>query len=289
MSGIRRVHVSGMLIVGLGGTAVATQLNEHHFTVSWVWTCSWETGMTVNGAHCHRPRVTMPAKDLPMRLQNLHDLSTQQPELLMWLFQHSMSGSRRSWWNTEHINHTRISTACRHFIDENLNGQRCRAEILRPIVIWPSNNNNNAHRHIAKISKNVLERKGLPVLKRPPYSPEMSPIEHFRVVLDRPCSLGMGRLPDTYWCTDMAARCECIGTAAVIKCDFGIKFGCIGFIRLRIDIIRSGSACSSCQLLFRQLPLPLLMWHWHWICRHAGWLNPIISGSIKMFEVRLHR
>ena len=75
-----------------------------------------------------------------------------------------------------------------HFIDGNLNAQRYRVEILRPIAIHlhPSMFQiDSALPHIARIYSQFLEAENVPVLPGPAYSPDMSRIEHVRDALGR--------------------------------------------------------------------------------------------------------
>ena len=69
-----------------------------------------------------------------------------------------------------------------YFIDGNLNSQRDRDEILRPIVMPFIRHHHlmfqydNALPHVARICTRFLEARNVPVLPSPPYSPDMSPI-----------------------------------------------------------------------------------------------------------------
>ena len=71
-----------------------------------------------------------------------------------------------------------------HFIDGNLNAQRYRDEILKPIVVplicqhHLIFQNDNAQPHVTRICTQFLEAENVPVLSWPAYSPDMSPIEH---------------------------------------------------------------------------------------------------------------
>jgi hypothetical protein len=75
------------------------------------------------------------------------------------------------------------------FIDGNLNAQRYRDEILRPIVIAFIHRlmfqSGNAQPHIARICTQFLEVVNVPVVLWPAFSPDMSPIEHICDALDR--------------------------------------------------------------------------------------------------------
>ena len=77
-----------------------------------------------------------------------------------------------------------------YFIGGNLNGQRYRAEILRPIVVpfichHLMFQHNNTQPHCANICRQFLEAENVLVLPWPAYSPDMSPIEHLCDALDR--------------------------------------------------------------------------------------------------------
>ena len=78
-----------------------------------------------------------------------------------------------------------------HFIDGNLNAQRYRDEILAPIVApyvqrhHVTFQQDNARPHVAIVCTDFLHQQNIQVLNWPPYSPDMSPIEHLRDVLDR--------------------------------------------------------------------------------------------------------
>ncbi len=78
-----------------------------------------------------------------------------------------------------------------HFIDDILNAQRYRDEILRPIVVPFIHDHHlmlqhdNARPHAARICTQFLEADNIPVLAWPAYSPDMSPIEHVWDALDR--------------------------------------------------------------------------------------------------------
>ncbi len=77
-----------------------------------------------------------------------------------------------------------------YFIDGILNAQRCRDEILRPIVVPLIHDHHfmlqhdNARPPVARICTQFLEAETIPVLACPAYSPDMSPIEHVWDVLD---------------------------------------------------------------------------------------------------------
>jgi hypothetical protein len=65
-----------------------------------------------------------------------------------------------------------------HFIDGNLNAERYRDEILRPIVVpfipfHPLMFQNNALLHVARICTQFLEAENVPVLLWPAYSPDV--------------------------------------------------------------------------------------------------------------------
>ncbi|KAK6325178.1 hypothetical protein J4Q44_G00045200 [Coregonus suidteri] len=70
-----------------------------------------------------------------------------------------------------------------HFIDGNMNAQRYRHEILRPIVVPFIRHHHlmlqhdNALPNVARICTQFLEAEYVPVIPRPAYSPDMSPIE----------------------------------------------------------------------------------------------------------------
>ena len=74
------------------------------------------------------------------------------------------------------------------FIDYNLNAQRYRDEILRPIVVPFIHRHlmfqHNAWPHVARICTQFLEAENVPVLPWPAYSPDMSPIKHVWDALD---------------------------------------------------------------------------------------------------------
>jgi hypothetical protein len=66
-----------------------------------------------------------------------------------------------------------------HCIDGNLNAQRYRDEILRPIVVPSTSRNHlmfknyNAQPHVARICTQLLKSENVPVLPWPAYSREM--------------------------------------------------------------------------------------------------------------------
>lgn len=78
-----------------------------------------------------------------------------------------------------------------HFIAGNLNGQRYRDEILRPIVVPFVERHDvifqqdNARPHTARICREFLDEQEVQLLDWPAYSPDMSPIEHLWDVLDQ--------------------------------------------------------------------------------------------------------
>ena len=78
-----------------------------------------------------------------------------------------------------------------NFIGGNLNAQRYREEILRPIVVpiiyrhHLMFQHDNARPHVARVCTQFLEAENVPVLSWPPYSPDMLPIEHVWDALDR--------------------------------------------------------------------------------------------------------
>ncbi|KAL0192183.1 hypothetical protein M9458_010479, partial [Cirrhinus mrigala] len=77
-----------------------------------------------------------------------------------------------------------------HFIDGILNAQRCRDEILRPIVVPFIHDqhlmlqHDNARPHVARICTQFLEAENIRVLAWPAYSPDMSPTEHVWDAMD---------------------------------------------------------------------------------------------------------
>ena len=78
-----------------------------------------------------------------------------------------------------------------HFIDGDLNAQRYRDEILRPIVVPFIHRHqlmlqhDNTRPPVARITTQFLEAENIPVLAWPAYSPDMSPIEHVWDALDQ--------------------------------------------------------------------------------------------------------
>jgi hypothetical protein len=72
-----------------------------------------------------------------------------------------------------------------HFINVNLNAQRYRDEILRPIGVpficrhHLMFHHDNAKTHVARICTQLLEAEHVPVILWPAYSPDMLPIELF--------------------------------------------------------------------------------------------------------------
>ena len=74
-----------------------------------------------------------------------------------------------------------------HFINGNLNAQRYRDEILRPIVVpfiqrhQLMFQHDNARPHVTRICTQFLEAENVPI----PWPPDMSPIEHIWDALDR--------------------------------------------------------------------------------------------------------
>ena len=73
----------------------------------------------------------------------------------------------------------------------NLNAQRYRDKILRPIVVPFIRcqhlifQHDDARSHVTRICTPFLEAENVPVLPWPAYSPDMSPIEHVWDALDR--------------------------------------------------------------------------------------------------------
>ena len=78
-----------------------------------------------------------------------------------------------------------------HFIDGNLNAQKYRDEILRPIVVPVIRRHHlmlqhhNAQPHVTRICTQFLEATIVPVLPWPASSPDWSYIEHVWDALDR--------------------------------------------------------------------------------------------------------
>ncbi len=81
-----------------------------------------------------------------------------------------------------------------HFIDDILNAQRYRDEILRPIVVSFIHDHHlmlqhdNAWPHVARICTQFLEAENIPVIVWPAYLLDMSPIEHVWDTLDWACT-----------------------------------------------------------------------------------------------------
>lgn len=77
------------------------------------------------------------------------------------------------------------------FIDGRLTAQRYVDVILRPVVVPFVRQHNvtfqqdNARAHVARLSMAFLQQNNVDVLRWPPYSPDLSPIEHLWDVLDR--------------------------------------------------------------------------------------------------------
>lgn len=76
-------------------------------------------------------------------------------------------------------------------LNGNLNAQRYVAEVLRDEAVPYVLRNNltfqqdNARPHSARFTRDFLQQSGVPVLPWPPYSPDLSPIEHLWDHLDR--------------------------------------------------------------------------------------------------------
>ena len=77
------------------------------------------------------------------------------------------------------------------FIDGSLTAIRYRDTILSPVVVPFVQQNNlifqqdNARAHVARACRDYLAANNIRVLEWPPYSPDLSPIEHLWDVLDR--------------------------------------------------------------------------------------------------------
>ncbi len=77
-----------------------------------------------------------------------------------------------------------------HFTEGILNAQRYSDKILRPIVVPFIHDHHlmlqhdNARPHVGRISTQFIEAENIPVLARPAYSPDMSPIEPVWDALD---------------------------------------------------------------------------------------------------------
>ena len=74
------------------------------------------------------------------------------------------------------------------FIDGPLTAQRYIDVILRPVVVPYVRQHNvtfqqdNARAHVAKLSMAFLQQNNVNVMHWPPYSPDLSPIEHLNEV-----------------------------------------------------------------------------------------------------------
>ena len=92
------------------------------------------------------------------------------------------------WWRWAGISYGQRTQL--HFIVGNLNAQRSRKEILRPIVMpFISKHHlmfqhDNAQPYVARIYTHFQESENGPVLQWPVYLPDMQPIEHVWDALD---------------------------------------------------------------------------------------------------------
>ncbi len=77
------------------------------------------------------------------------------------------------------------------FVQGNLTGIRYHDEILQPVVVpyVPQHDltlqQDNAGPHTARVSQDFLQQERIEVLTWPPFSPDLSPIEHLWDQLDR--------------------------------------------------------------------------------------------------------
>ena len=77
------------------------------------------------------------------------------------------------------------------FIDGSLTAHRYVDVVLRPVVdpyVRQHNvtfQQNNARAHVARLSMAFFQQNNIDVMHLPPYSPDLSPIEHLWNVLDR--------------------------------------------------------------------------------------------------------
>ena len=140
-----------MLTAGMSTRAVTREFNVHFSTISRLQRCFREFARTSNWPHNCRPRL---CGDVGGRFADVNVVNRVQNRGIGVMV----------WVGISYGQPTQL-----HFIDGNLNAQRNRDEMLRPIVLLficrhDMFQHNNARPHVTRIYAQFLEAEIVPVL-----------------------------------------------------------------------------------------------------------------------------
>uniref|UniRef100_A0AAZ3NWE4 Tc1-like transposase DDE domain-containing protein n=1 Tax=Oncorhynchus tshawytscha TaxID=74940 RepID=A0AAZ3NWE4_ONCTS len=157
---VLRDRAIGMLTARMSTRDVTRELNVNFSTISHLQCCFRKFGCTSSRPHNRRPCVWRRVDEKFADVNVVNRVPHGGVGVIVWAGISYGQGTQL------------------HFIDGNLNAERYRDEILRPIVVpfipcHPLMFQNNALLHVARICIRFLEAENVPVLPWPAYSPDV--------------------------------------------------------------------------------------------------------------------
>ena len=191
---VQRGQAIALLMQGQRQQQVARHFGVHVSTIERLVRRPRESGRVADRPRSGRPRVTSEHQDRAIRLAHLRNRNLTATETAV-----NTVGS-----HNRRIHPKTVMNRLREFglrarrpkvtiivVPGNLTAVRYRDEILRPVAVplvqqhQMTFQHDNARPHVARVCQDFLANNNIVPLDWPPYSPDLSPIEHLWDELDR--------------------------------------------------------------------------------------------------------